>query len=237
MKLTINLLKKEAIAFCKHENIITHNELISVTDGKAVGTYIEHKFEEYLKNKYEVNIGSSGKGIDLPDSYINTDIKVTSIKKPQSSSPFKNIKQKVYGLGHNLLIFVYDKKNIDKSCYLNFKYCIFLEAERSGDYNLTKILRKMIELNAKESDIIEILKDSDIPGDNQTLEILAKKIIKNPPKQGYLTISNAFQWRLRYRNIINLDDKVDGVETYEEFNEKQIIDYPITLLQDKIMNV
>lgn len=197
MKLTINLLKKEAIAFCKHENIITHNELISVTDGKAVGTYIEHKFEEYLKNKYEVNIGSSGKGIDLPDSYINTDIKVTSIKKPQSSSPFKNIEQKVYGLGHNLLIFVYDKKNIDKSCYLNFKYCIFLEAERSGDYNLTKILRKMIELNAKESDIIEILKDSDIPGDNQTLEILAKKNNKKSPKTGIFNYIKRFSMEIK----------------------------------------
>ena len=76
MKLTINKLREEAIEFCKHESNITHNELIGITDGKAVGTYIEHKFEEYLKNNYEITIGSSARGIDLPDPHINTDIKV-----------------------------------------------------------------------------------------------------------------------------------------------------------------
>lgn len=220
MKLTINNLRQEAINFCKHESNITHDDLIGITDGKAVGTYIEHKFEEYLKEKYEINIGSSAKGIDLPDSEINTDIKVTSVKKPQSSSPFKNIEQKIYGLGHNLLIFVYEKTDINNKCYLDFKNCIFIDAERSGDYNLTKILRKMIELGAKEEDIVEILKDSNVPGDNNTLKSLAEKIKKNPPKQGYLTISNAFQWRLKYNNIINLEDEIDGVYTYEEYNEK-----------------
>ena len=99
MKLTIDLLKKEAINFCKRESNISHEELVGITDGKAVGTYIEHKFEEYIKNKYEVTIGSSAKGIDLPDENINTDIKVTSITKPQSSSPFKNLEQKIYGTG------------------------------------------------------------------------------------------------------------------------------------------
>ena len=235
MKLTISKLREEAIKFCKNESNIIHDELIGITDGKAVGTYIEHKFEEYLKNKYEITIGSSSKGIDLPDPHINTDIKVTSIKKPQSSSPFRNIEQKIYGLGYNLLIFVYEKIDIDNKCYLDFKHCIFIESERSGDYNLTKILRKMIELGAKESDIIEILKDNNIPGDNQILEILTKKIIKTPPKQGYLTISNALQWRLRYINVINLEDTVDGVYTYGQYEKKELDEYQTPLLfTDKI---
>lgn len=235
MKLTINTLREEANEFCKHESNITHDELIGITDGKAVGTYIEHKFEEHLKNKYEVTVGSSAKGIDLPDSHINTDIKVTSIKKPQNSSPFQSIEQKIYGLGHNLLIFVYEKTDINNKCYLDFKHCMFLESERTGDYTLTKILLKMIELGANKSDIIEILKDNDVPADEQTLETLAKKIISNPPKQGYLTISNAFQWRLRYFNVINLDDKIDGVYTYEEYNEEELDDYQTPLyLTDQI---
>lgn len=110
MKLTINKLREEAIKFCKRESRTSHKDLVGITDGKAIGTYIEHKFEEHLKNKYEVTIGSSGKGIDLPDAHINTDIKVTSVKMPQSSTPFENIEQKIYGLGYNLLIFVYKKK-------------------------------------------------------------------------------------------------------------------------------
>lgn len=229
MKLTINKLREEAINFCKRESNITHKDLVGVTDGKAVGTYIEHKFEEYLKNKYNITIGSSARGIDLPDSNINTDIKVTSVKKPQSSSPFKNIEQKVYGLGYNLLIFVYEKTDINNKCYLDFKHCMLIEADKTGDYNLTKILRKMIGLGATEKDITEILNDMNVPGDSNALTNLSKKIIENPPKQGYLTISNAFQWRLKYNNIINLDNDIDGVYTYEEFSEKELGDYQTPL--------
>ena len=229
MKLTISKLRKEAIDFSKQESSTTHDNLVGVTDGKAVGTYIEHKFEEYLKNKYEVTIGSSAKGIDLPDKEINTDIKVTSVKKPQSSSPFRNIEQKVYGLGYNLLIFVYDKTDINNKCYIDFKHCMFLEAERSGDYNLTKTLRLLLKNNASKEDIVEILNERNVPGDNQVLENLAEKILSNPPKQGYLTISNAFQWRLKYNNIISLDSEIEGVYDYEEFSQKELGDYQTPL--------
>lgn len=230
MKLTITTLREEAIAFTKAESNINHKKLLGVTDGKAIGTYIEHKFKEYLKNKYEINIGSSARGIDLPDTEINTDIKVTSVKKPQSSSPFKNIEQKVYGLGHNLLIFVYEKTDINDECYLDFKHCIFLEAEKTGDYNLTKILREMVAANAKESEIIEVLEDLNVPGDDYSLKNLAKKIIRRPPKQGYLTISNAFQWRLKYNNIINLDNTdIKGIYDYEKYTGKELGDYQTPL--------
>ena len=225
MKLTISKLNEEAIDFCKHESNTTHDDLVGITDGKAVGTYIEHEFEKFLKNKYEITIGSSARGIDLPDAHINTDIKVTSVKKPQSSSPFKNIEQKIYGLGHNLLIFVYEKTDINDKCYLDFKHCIFIDAEKTGDYNLTKILRKLIKLKADKEDIVDILKDSNVPGEDKALETIADKIMKNPPEQGYLTISNAFQWRLKYNNVINLNEDVNGVYTYEKFNEKELGDY------------
>ena len=43
---------------------------------------------------------------------INTDIKVTSIKQPQSSCPFKSAREKVYGLDYDLLLFFYVKKVI-----------------------------------------------------------------------------------------------------------------------------
>ncbi|WP_405291628.1 hypothetical protein [Methanobrevibacter sp.] len=235
MKLTISKLREEAIQFCKRESAISHEDLVGITDGKAIGTYIEHKFEEYLNDKYEVTIGSSGKGIDLPDAHINTDIKVTSIKNPQSSTPFKNIEQKIYGLGHNLLIFVYKKNDINNKCYLGFKHCIFLKDENSGDYTLTKILRKMVQLNANESDIMEILEEYNVPGDKQNLKILAKKILSKPPKQGYLTISNACQWRLKYNNIFKLKNELDGVYTNKKYNEKELEDYQTpSLITDKI---
>lgn len=108
--LSITTLIEEANNFCNQQNNIDYPELLGITDGKAVGTFVEHKFKEYLSRKYEFTKGNSALGIDLPDNFINTDIKVTSIKQPQSSCPYKNSKQKIYGLGYNLLIFVYEKK-------------------------------------------------------------------------------------------------------------------------------
>lgn len=96
-KLTIKKLISEAELFCREESKFQNKDLYGVTDGKAVGTYIEHKFQETLSKKYEYNSGSSARGIDFPEEEINTDIKVTSIVQPQSSCPFKNAKQKIYG--------------------------------------------------------------------------------------------------------------------------------------------
>lgn len=105
--LTLEILRSEAIEFAKIEPKFPEPSLFGVTDGKAVGTYLEHKFQAYLQNKYDYAKGSSAKGIDFPG--LDVDIKVTSIRQPQSSCPFKSARQKIYGLGYSLLVFVYDK--------------------------------------------------------------------------------------------------------------------------------
>ena len=210
MKLSLEILIREAENFTKLESQKSQPELLGVSDGKRIGTYIEHEFKNYLKRKYEFNIGSSAKGIDFPDPHINTDIKVTSTKKPQSSSPFKNIEQKIYGLGYNILLFVYKKREINNQCFLKFKHCIFITSEKTADYNLTKRLRRLLCKGASEKEIINLLNEKNIPGDKEILENLAKKIMSNPPKQGYLTISNALQWRLKYSNAINFKDQLNG---------------------------
>jgi hypothetical protein len=40
---------------------------------------------------------------------------------------------------------------------------------------------------------------------------MAEEILKKPPKVGYLTISNALQWRLQYGRIVMLKDKISGI--------------------------
>ena len=211
--LTIEKLKEEAENFCISESKLKNKSLFGVTDGKAVGTYIEHKFQQQLNSKYLINIGSSALGIDLPSDDICTDIKVTSIKHPQSSCPYKDAKQKIYGLGYNLLIFVYDK--IDdpktKSANLNFVSCSFISKERTADYTTTFRLREMIKDNANIEDIVAYLYDKNIPADDITLNQFANHILQTPPAQGYLTISNALQWRLQYQRIVMLDNEVDGI--------------------------
>jgi len=222
-KLTIEKLISEAKTFCLNESKIKNKSLFGITDGKAVGTLIEHKFQNELKIKYDTSIGSSAFGIDLPSEDILTDIKVTSVKQPQSSCPFKDAKQKIYGLGYNLLVFVYDK--IDdpktKTTTLSFVSCSFISKERTADYTTTFRLREMIIDKANTEDIVAYLNDKNIPADEITLYQLANQIIENPPLQGYLTISNALQWRLQYQRIVTLKESVDGIN---KIIDKQIIE-------------
>jgi len=70
----------------------------------------------------------------------------------------------------------------------------------------------MIEDGAIEADIVAYLQDKNIPADDLTLSKIAQRILINPPKQVYLTISNALQWRLQYQRVVSLKDKIDGIE-------------------------
>ena len=212
-KLTIKDLIICAKQFCEQESKTPNKELFGVTDGKAVGTHIEHKFKDFLLTKYDLQVGSSASGIDLPSTEINTDIKVTSIKQPQSSCPFKNAQQKIYGLGYNLLVFVYDKVDDDKTktALLDFVNCSFIEKERTADYQTTTALLQMIENKANSEDIFAYLNDRNIPADEITLMNFAEQILENSPIVGYLTISNALQWRLQYGRIVMLKEKITGI--------------------------
>jgi len=135
--LTIPLLQKEASVFAKAESKHPEPSLFGVTDGKAVGTYLEHKFQIAVQFRYAYARGSSAKGIDFPE--LGVDIKVTSIRQPQSSCPFKSARQKIYGLGYSLLVFVYDKHDDEatRTCRLNIQHTIFVEQERTEDYQTT----------------------------------------------------------------------------------------------------
>jgi hypothetical protein len=211
--LTIELLIAEAKKFCERESKFDNPELFGLTDGKAVGTHIEHKFQNYLLSNYFYEKGSSANGIDFPEKILNTDMKVTSIKQPQSSCPFKSARQKIYGLGYNLLLLVYDKVDNPQKrvANLNFLDCSFIYEHRTADYMLTKTLRKMVKDGANNEDIMAYLIDRNLPADEITLNKLADEILKKPPLQGYLTVSNALQWRLQYGRIVSLEDVVEGI--------------------------
>ncbi len=211
--LTIPALINEAKQFCESESLTSNDYLFGITDGKAVGTFIEQKFKNHLTAVYSVHIGNAASGIDLPSSDILTDIKVTSIRQPQSSCPFKDARQKIYGLGYNVLVFVYDKTDDHqmKTSILNFVSCTFIEKERTADYQTTLALRQMIENKANTDDISAYLSDRNLPADDMVLFQLAEQILQNPPAQGYLTISNALQWRLQYGRIVTMQNQIEGI--------------------------
>jgi len=211
-KLTRDALVLVAKAFCLDQSKASHPELFGVTDGKAVGTYVEHLFQALILEQFDIAGGSSAKGIDLPA--INTDIKVTSVKQPQSSCPFKSAREKIYGLDYNLLLFVYDKKDDakKKAAMLNFVCCAFIEQSRTADYQTTRGLLEIRQRKGNRDDVFGFLSERNLPADEITMNQLADEIMEQPPTQGYLTVSNALQWRLQYGRIVALESSVPGIE-------------------------
>lgn len=182
-----------------------------MTDGKAIGTYLEHKFQQHLETKYVHAPGNSASGIDLPG--LAVDMKVTSIRQPQSSCPFKHARQKIYGLGYSLLVFVYDKTDdsANRTAILNIQHTIFIDAKQTGDFQMTKGLREIIEREGNEDDLVSFMQDKMLPVDEIEVRRIAQDLLKSPPEQGYLTISNALQWRLQYGRVIVQAGAVAGI--------------------------
>lgn len=209
--LHLESLCNEAGRFAAQTSEIFAPELYGATDGKRVGTYLEHPFRDALHARYSFEAGSSAQGIDFPE--LGVDMKVTSIAQPQSSSPFRSARQKVYGLGYGLLLFVYEKTDDEarQAAQLKILHCIYIAKQRTADFQLTTQLRKAIENDGNLDDIAAILLDRNLPLDYGQAELLAEEILKQPPETGCLTISIALQWRLQYRRAILQAGVMQGV--------------------------
>lgn len=211
IKLTLEKLQEEAKILSELESDHDETSIYGSTDGKAVGTYLDHKFKNFLSQKYDFGIGNSASDIDLPE--LEVDIKTTSIIQPQSSCPFKSARQKIFGLGYNLLVFVYKKEDNQqtKTSRLYILHTIFVSKNRTADYQLTTSLNKILENNANKDDIIALFHDKNLPVDDILADLLADEILSHKPEIGYLTISNALQWRLQYSRIIEKTGNVNGI--------------------------
>ena len=176
---------------------------------------LEHILSTNLPNAlqvyYEYEQGNSASGIDIPG--LGVDIKVTSFKQPQSSCPFKSASQKIFGLGYHLLIFVYEKTDDEsnKTGRLNMQHTIFVEKERTADFQTTKGLLDILKREGNKDDVIAFISERNLPVDEIGADQLADRIIETPPNQGYLTISNALQWRLQYGRVIQEAGEVSGI--------------------------
>ena len=209
--LTVETLCSEAAIFSAAESRHPEPLLYGITDGKAVGTYLEQKFRLYLKNRYEFVEGNSASGIDFPGLLV--DVKVTSIKQPQSSCPFKSARQKIFGLGYSLIIFVYDKtdNSTNRTATLNILHTIYVSAERTADFQMTRGIRNILDNEGNQDDLIAFMLDRNLPVDEIEAANLADEIVSNPPIQGFLTISNALQWRLQYGRVIERAGQEEGI--------------------------
>lgn len=210
-ELTVEILLEEARGFSSRESEHAEPSIYGVTDGKAVGTYLEHKFRDHLREKYAFGESSSAKGIDFPE--LAVDMKVTSIKQPQSSCPFNTARQKVFGLGYSLLLFVYEKRDDERTQTgtLNILHTVFVEKERTADHQMTTRVLQILKNNGNEDDLVAFLLDRNLPVDEIGAREIAQEILKSPPQVGYLTISNALQWRLQYGRVIEQAGSVSGI--------------------------
>ncbi len=210
--LTISILCEEAKAFSDRESAHLEPTIYGVTDGKAVGTYFEHKFQAYLREEYTYLEGSSAKGIDFPN--LGVDMKVTSVKQPQSSCPFKSGRQKIFGLGYSLLVFVYDKTDDEqtRTGKLDILHTIFVEQHRTADFQTTTGIRQILQNQGNLDDLLAFMSDRNLPVDDIEANEIAEELLRSPPPEGYLTISNALQWRLQYARVIEKAGTVDGIK-------------------------
>lgn len=200
--LTAEILLESAAAFGRTESEYPEPSLYGVTDGKAVGTYLEQKFRAAMMDRYAFAPGNSAVGIDFPE--LGVDLKVTSIRQPQSSCPFRDARQKVFGLGYSLLVFVYEKADDPQTqtAILNIRHIVFVPREFTADYQTTRGLREILERDGNRDDLTAFLLERNLPGDEIVLGQIAEEVLRGPPELGYLTISNALQWRLQYGRVI-----------------------------------
>ncbi len=142
------------------------------------------------------------------------DLKVTSSSQPQSSCPFRNARQKIYGLGYSLLIFVYDKTDDDakRVARLRIRSAVFVKSECAADYQTTRGLRDILDRGGNADDVAAFLQDRNLPVDEIGARDLAEEIMKRPPAIGYLTISNALQWRLQFGRVLQEAGNISGIE-------------------------
>ena len=201
-ELDLNALKSAAGQFSVDLSNADISELYGTTDGKAVGSYVEKSFNAYLAQRFDFEPGNAARGIDFPD--LGIDLKVTSIKQPQSSCPFRSAEQKVYGLGYHQLVFVYEKSD-DSSrsvAHLDIKHVVFIDAAYTADFQTTTGICKILDATGNVDDLDAFIQERNLPLDDIGRRNLAERLVDERPLIGCLTISNAQQWRLQYTRAI-----------------------------------
>lgn len=111
------------------------------------------------------------------------------------------------------LVFVYEKTDDPETQTgrLNILHTVFIDEHRTADFQTTTGILRIIENEGNVDDLMAFMRDRNLPVDDIQALALAEEILQNPPRIGYLTISNALQWRLQYRRVIEKAGEVDGI--------------------------
>ncbi len=87
-----------------------------------------------------------------------------------------------------------------------------MEKERTGDFQTTSGLLRILGNNANEDDLTAFMFERNLPLDEIEATNIAKELLGGTALiEGYLTISNALQWRLQYSRVITQAGQVSGI--------------------------
>jgi hypothetical protein len=70
---------------------------------------------------------------------------------------------------------------------------------------------RILDNDGNVDDLVAFMHDKMLPVEEIQAREIAEEILRTRPNQGYLTISNALQWRLQYRRVIEQAGKVSGI--------------------------
>ena len=117
--------------------------------------------------------------------------------------------QKIFGLGYDLLVFVYEKTDAHEtqSAAIDVRHALFIDRSRTGDYQTTRGIREILDRGGNVDDLVAFMEDRNLPLDEIGRMTLAERVLSDRPTLGYITISNALQYGHAIANA-----GVDGVE-------------------------
>ncbi len=111
-------------------------------------------------------------------------------------------------------MFVYEKTDTHEtqSAAIDVRHALFIDRSRTGDYQTTRGILEILGRGGNVDDLVAFMEDRNLPLDEVGRVALAERVLSDPPAQGYITISNALQWRLQYGHAITNAGGVDGVQ-------------------------
>ena len=108
---------------------------------------------------------------------------------------------------------MYEKvDNVDRrTSRLRIRHTVFVERQVTADYQTTQGLLEILDRDGNEDDAAAFLLDRRLPLDEVGAQQLAGEVLGRRPLPGFLTMSNALQWRLQFRRVLDIVDSGQGV--------------------------
>jgi hypothetical protein len=95
---------------------------------------------------------------------------------------------------------------------LDMRHTIFVDAARTADFQMTTGLKKVLDNDGNVEDLLAFMRDKNLPVDDIEATNIATDLLEAGTLEiGYLTISNALQWRLQYARAIEEAGTVTGI--------------------------